>query len=98
ADSMKARGYGLKGRTNFSLFKWNSRDYSLLVMIGSIFLFVMYLNVKGVYKFNYYPLVSRLDISINHVLDLSIIFILIILLTLVELKDKLSWRYYKSKI
>ncbi len=98
ADSMKARGYGLKGRTNFSLFKWNSRDYSLLVMIGSIFLFVMYLNVKGVYKFNYYPLVSSLDFSIKHVLELSIIFILIILPTLVEVKENLQWRYYKSKI
>lgn len=98
ADSMKARGYGLKGRTNFSLFKWNSRDYSLLVIIGGIFLVVMYLNVKNIYKFTYYPLTSTFDFSMKHLMQLSIILILMILPTLVEVKENLQWRYYKSKI
>src|SRR5699024_330795 len=98
ADSMKSRGYGLKGRTNFSLFKWNSRDYSLLVVICSIFLVVMYLNIKGVYNFNYYPLVSTFDFSTKHLIELSIIFILMILPTFVDIKENLQWRYYKSKI
>lgn len=98
ADSMKARGYGLKGRTNYSLFKWSSRDYSLLVIIGGIFLVVMYLNVGDIYNFNYYPLVSTFDFSIKHLMELSIIFILMILPTLVEVKENLQWHYYKSKI
>lgn len=98
ADSMKARGYGLRGRTNFSLFKWNSRDYSLLVIIGGIFLVVMYLNMKNIYKFNYYPITSTFDFSIKHLMQLSIILILMILPTLVEIKENLQWRYYKSKI
>jgi len=98
ADSMKARGYGLRGRTNFSLFKWNSRDYSFLVIIGGIFLTVMYLNMKNIYKFNYYPLTSTFDFSMKHLMQLSIILILMILPALVEVKENLQWRYYKSKI
>lgn len=98
ADSMKSRGYGLKGRTNFSLFKWSSRDYRLLIVIASIFIIVMYLNIKGVYTFNYYPVVSNFEFSIKHSFELSIVLMLMILPTLVEIKESLQWRYYKSKI
>src|SRR5699024_2321030 len=98
ADSMKARGYGLKGRTHISLFKWSFRDYWLLAIIGGIFLVVMYLNIKGVYQFTYYPLISTFNFSIKHIFELGIIFILMILPTLIEVKESLQWRYYKSKI
>lgn len=98
ADSMKARGYGLKGRSHYSLFKWNARDYYLLVMIGGIFLAVMYLNTKDVYQFTYYPLISNFHLSIKHIFELGIIFVLMILPTLVEVKENIQWRYYKSKI
>lgn len=98
ADAMKSRGYGLKGRTNFSLFKWSSRDYRLLIVIASIFIIVMYLNIKGVYTFNYYPVVSNFEFSIKHSFELSIVLMLMILPTLVEIKESLQWRYYKSKI
>ena len=33
ANSMKGRGYGLSGRTAFSLFRWSPRDTILLVVI-----------------------------------------------------------------
>ena len=98
ADSMKARGYGLKGRTNFSIFKWNMRDYSLLLIIIATFSSVMILNVRGIYTFNYYPVVSGLNFSIKHLFELGIIFILMILPTLVEVKENLQWYYFKSKI
>ncbi|MEI3176077.1 MAG: hypothetical protein V8S96_06110 [Lachnospiraceae bacterium] len=34
ADAMKARGYGLPGRTNFSLFRFRQRDVILLCIMG----------------------------------------------------------------
>ena len=33
ADSMKSRGYGLKGRTAFSIYRFDNRDRSFVVMI-----------------------------------------------------------------
>jgi energy-coupling factor transport system permease protein len=42
ADSMKARGYGLKGRTAFSLYRFDKRDKGMLYfMIGLLFLFMI---------------------------------------------------------
>ncbi len=42
ADSMRARGYGLKGRTSYSRFKWTSRDtllISLLLLLNGAIIF-----------------------------------------------------------
>lgn len=53
ADSMKARGYGLNGRTSFSLFRFDSRDKAMLVIISAAFVLQSY----GVFSADvqYYP-------------------------------------------
>ena len=35
ADSMKARGYGIEGRTSFSIFKMEIRDAAVLIILGA---------------------------------------------------------------
>ncbi len=35
ADSMRARGYGLPGRTSFSIYRFDSRDSSALAWLVS---------------------------------------------------------------
>lgn len=53
ADSMKARGYGLSGRTSFSLFRFDSRDKAMLTVISAAFIFQSYgISSAGV---QYYP-------------------------------------------
>jgi energy-coupling factor transport system permease protein len=65
ADSMKARGYGLKGRTAFSLYRFDKRDGILLGIMGGLAIvffvgmfsgntFVQYnpiIIISGVYPF-----------------------------------------------
>ncbi|WP_414151167.1 energy-coupling factor transporter transmembrane component T [Acetobacterium carbinolicum] len=42
ADSMKARGYGLSGRTAFSLYRFDKRDKGMLaMMLGLLLLFIV---------------------------------------------------------
>lgn len=57
ADSMKARGFGLKGRTSFSIFSWKKRDKTLLTL--QIVLLVTILTGMGLGKFNseYIPMI-----------------------------------------
>ncbi len=48
SDSMKARGYGLKGRTAFSLYKLDKRDKIMLTILVMLFL-IFFRGVKAGY-------------------------------------------------
>lgn len=38
SDSMRSRGYGLKGRTAFSIYKFTKKDKGLLAVMAALFL------------------------------------------------------------
>ncbi|HLR72048.1 MAG TPA: energy-coupling factor transporter transmembrane component T [Pseudogracilibacillus sp.] len=98
ADAMKARGYGLKGRTNFSLFRWYSRDTITLAIMFCMFILVLYFNSRGALSFNYYPTLTVIDVSRINFFHFFVVFILFTLPSFIELKENLQWKYLKSKI
>lgn len=55
ADSMRSRGYGLPGRTAFSLFRFRKRDVRALVYMLVSGGYVLWGSMKGGFKFWYYP-------------------------------------------
>lgn len=55
ADSMKGRGYGLPGRTAFSIFRFDKRDVFALIYILACSATVLTANMTGVYYFRYFP-------------------------------------------
>jgi len=98
ADAMKARGYGLKGRTNFTLFRWNKRDIFTLSFMAAVFSLIMYFNIQNLYAFNYYPVMSGTAFDKTQYVQFITIFVFMVLPTLIELKENLQWKYLKSKI
>ncbi len=58
ADSMKSRGYGLPGRSAFSVFKWSGRDSVATLFLG-IFICVIFIGVAyGLMEVQYFPFIS----------------------------------------
>lgn len=55
ADSMKSRGYGLSGRTAFSLFYFDQRDKKALMAILLMGLYIIMGAVFGGLSFRYFP-------------------------------------------
>ncbi len=55
ADSMKSRGYGLPGRTAFSIYRFDSRDRTLLGWMGFAFLFILSGGAAGSSGWQYFP-------------------------------------------
>ena len=96
--SMKARGYGLKRRTNFSLFHFYSGDAVLLatcvLMLG--------ITVSGAAMnetvFYYYPRISGLNLSVYAITVYTAFGILSFIPFITEVKEALVWKYYISKI
>lgn len=98
ADAMKAKGYGLKGRSNFSLFSWTLRDTYTISIIMVLFASVMYINAAGGFQFTYYPVLTTWTMTSKEGWKLIIITLLVLLPTLIEIKENLQWKFAKSKI
>ncbi len=98
ARSMKSRGYGLKGRTHFSLFKFYLED-ALLLGVNCLFLISLFLMIKtDIISINYYPLMDPFNFTTQTVLLYIGTGIFVLLPTLIELKEQLLWRLLISKI
>jgi len=55
ADSMKSRGYGLPGRTAFSIYRFEKRDKKALLVIALLGCFVLLGGLSGGLKWRYFP-------------------------------------------
>ena len=94
ADSMKARGYGLKRRTTFHLFHFDSRDFRFLCGVLMLFGACVIARAFGHGHMEFYP---RMDAIITGEsgLVLYILFgVLAFLSTILEGKEAFAWRSY----
>lgn len=98
ANSMKAKGYGLKGRTSFHLFKFEKRDIIFLLFLLSL----LGLNIFNYYfidyYFYYYPEVAPIKTNLLAIVGYFIYLLLLALPLIFEFREDLKWRYLKSKI
>lgn len=58
ADSMKSRGYGLRGRTAFSLYRWEKRDWRALIIVLALATYIIVGAVCGGLYWRYFPVVQ----------------------------------------
>lgn len=98
AQSMKARGYGLKGRTSFSLFYWRKKDTTTMIFLSIIFGAIWTFYFRGDLSFFYYPYVKQISFEIKNIIIYSLWFIITTYPIIIEVKEKIKWRYLQSKI
>jgi len=91
ADSMKSRGYGLRGRTAFSIFRFCKRDF-----FASAYIFVcVFIVITGETHFRYFP---TMKFESGGVLIFVSYFALGIFPFILNLKEDLIWKRIESKI
>ncbi|NLZ28171.1 MAG: energy-coupling factor transporter transmembrane protein EcfT [Firmicutes bacterium] len=97
ADSMKSRGYGLTGRTAFSIYRFDKRD-----KWGLLFLFLSggYLitgAVLGELKFLYYPAIGGKEFS-PYLISLFLVWLALAAMPIgVNIKEHLKWRIIQAQ-
>ena len=79
ADSMTARGYGLKGRTSFHLFKWTAEDIVAVIVIGSLGVVGIIGYALGYGHMEFYPAIAGKPVNVWDVIVLADIAILSVL-------------------
>ena len=58
ADSMRCRGYGLPGRTSFSLYRFDRRDGAVLAWLAFCAVYLLGGGLAGGLRFRYYPVLA----------------------------------------
>lgn len=92
-DVMRARGYALKHKTTFKPYKWQLRDTCLTV--ASCIISVWYIWQYEQLRYYYFPMLKSLDIDTGHVV---IIALFVAIPFLLQLKERVTWHYYNSKM
>lgn len=98
ADSMSARGYGTGRRTRFSIFRFYPRDGILLSVTAALSSAVISAMAFGTLDFGFYPALDRIDTSLMAVAAYICYGILAFLPSIVEITERLRWKYLQSRI
>lgn len=98
ADSMKSRGYGMPGRTSFSVFRFSLRDKVLFLLIILSAGFVIAGGYLGEMNFECFPYFRIAQFS-GYGLTVFIVYSLFMFLpVIVECVEVIKWKYLKSQI
>ena len=93
-DSMKARGYGLRKRTTFHLFRFESGDYKFMLLLMLLGGSCIIGRCLGYGTMEFYP---RMDSLVNGAGDILFYLVFLVLMWLpglLEWKEELLWRSY----
>ena len=92
ADSMKGRGYGLPGRTAFSIFRFDRRDAYALIYILACAAALLAGAPTGAYHFRYFPTIKGQWTGTATILVFIAYFALGMFPVIVNIKEDIVWK------
>lgn len=98
ADSMEARGYGLKGRTSFHLFKFSARDIECAALMLASGIPVLIGCVKGLTDMYFYPRLLPPEMNLTVAVMLACYGILLVIPLIIDVTGEIRWRQSGLKI
>jgi len=97
ADSMKARGYGLPGRTAFSMYRFDSRDGKAAAFILVCVAIVIAGAITEVYRFRYFPTIRGEWAGLSTMTVFTAYFALGVFPIIVNIREDLIWKRIESR-
>ena len=98
ADSMKSRGYGVPGRTAFSIFTFDKRDKKALICIFLLGIYTLVGNLMGKMYFCYFPSMKSADVTPFGISVFLSYLLLCICPIIIEIWEMRKWKALRSKI
>ena len=97
ADSMKSRGYGLPGRTAFSIYRFDKRDRNALIYILACAAYIITGSITGGLYFRYFPTIKGLWDS-PYAISIFFVYLALGLMPLIlNIKEDRHWKFSTSK-
>ena len=98
SDSMKSRGYGLKGRTSFSIYTVDEQDKYTLIWLLFCGLFLMAGSIVGAFEFDYFPSIAYRDFDMTTIPFYFVYFALCITPSVLNFAKEKKWKTLYSRI
>lgn len=96
ADSMKSRGYGLRGRTAFSIYRFDKRDRAAVIFLLCCGAYIIAgANLGGVY-WRYFPTMKGAPFGLLPASVLLVYFALCITPVVINLMEDRKWNVLRS--
>lgn len=92
AQSMKGRGYGLPGRTAFSIYRWQARDTRLFIFELVLGVSVLIGGIRGSFQWSWMPIMSNLHITVENGLIFGSYLLLTLLPAGLNGKEEMEWK------
>lgn len=98
ADSMRSRGYGLPGRTAFSIYRFDGRDKAALAWLGFCGAYLISGWLAGGMDFRYYPTVKSAPFTPMTVSFMLVYLALVFTPVILDRKEDRLWKSLQSTI
>lgn len=98
ADGMKARGYGIPGRTSFIIYRFDKRDKKTLLFIILLGIYVLIGQVTEEMYFGYFPSIKGTVFSIYGISMFIAYLLLCMCPIIIEILEVRKWNALRSKI
>lgn len=98
ADSMKSRGYGLKGRTAFSIFRFDNRDKLTLTIISVLGAVIVASSRTGLLYYRYFPTMKGTEMGTASIMSFIAYFMLCITPLIINIWEDWKWKRMQLKI
>ena len=98
ADSMKSRGYGLKGRTAFSIYRFDERDKLALLYLGFCGFCLLTGSMIDAFGFLYFPRLRYVGINTVTLAFEFVYFSLCIMPVVLNWAEERKWKKKKKKM
>ncbi|OON97384.1 MAG: hypothetical protein ATN36_03615 [Epulopiscium sp. Nele67-Bin005] len=98
ADSMKARGYGLSGRTAFSNYKITIRDKFIGIYFFVSTFFLIFHSFNNNIKVSYFPVMTYSYGNFIDFLNYGLFTILCFTPIIINITEEIKWKFLISKI
>ena len=98
ADSMKSRGYGLKGRTAFSIYRFDDRDKAALIYLGFCGFYLLAGVLVSAFGFRYFPSIRCVNLNAATLSFQFVYFGMCIMPVALNAAEERKWKAIHSKM
>lgn len=98
ADSMRSRGYGLKDRSAFSIYRFDRRDTTALIFLIVMTGIVIVGAAAGNCSIEFYPEIVMAEFSLRTIIVYIAYILLCFFPIAVEIKEVAAWKLSQSRI